>query len=161
MFHKFDFSMFSLKNTVNPLYNDIRYNSKICYNVNSVCTKNQRIVYYFSDSHMLFFRKTYVFDICKNRLAEAILTNTQNVWFIKTLFKSIQYSCFRRVDIKFLYNSKFDLTAKSLVTNSVLMTRAHWTMLKNTNDIIFIQVWRKMVRFYIFDKHPYILCWLE
>ena len=25
--------------TVNPLYNDIRYNSKIRYNVNSVCTK--------------------------------------------------------------------------------------------------------------------------
>ena len=25
--------------TVNPLYNDIRYNSKTCYNVNLVCTK--------------------------------------------------------------------------------------------------------------------------
>ena len=25
--------------TVNPLYNGIRYNSKICYNVNLVCTK--------------------------------------------------------------------------------------------------------------------------
>ena len=25
--------------TVNPLYNDIRYNSKIRYNVNLVCTK--------------------------------------------------------------------------------------------------------------------------
>ena len=33
------------------------------------------------------------------------------------------YSCFRRVHIKFLYNSKFDLTAKSLVTNSVVITR--------------------------------------
>ena len=38
--------------------------------------KNQRIVNF-------FFRKTYVFNICKNRLTEAILTNTQNVCFIK------------------------------------------------------------------------------
>ena len=36
---------------------------------------------------MLFFRKTYVLGICKNRLAEAILTNTQNIWFIKTFQK--------------------------------------------------------------------------
>ena len=27
------------KSTVNPLYNDTHYNSKIRYNVNSVCTK--------------------------------------------------------------------------------------------------------------------------
>ena len=42
----------SLQSTVNPLYNDIRYNSIIRYNVNSVCTKIS---------------------------GEAILTNTQNV----------------------------------------------------------------------------------
>ena len=41
----------------------------------------------------------------------------------KKLFKSIRYSCFRRVHIKFLYSSKFDLTAKSLVTNSVIIMR--------------------------------------
>ena len=41
----------------------------------------------------------------------------------KKLFKSIRYSCFRRVHLKILYNSKFDLTAKSLVTNSVVITR--------------------------------------
>ena len=41
----------------------------------------------------------------------------------KKLFKSIRYLRFRRVHIKFLYNSKFDLTAKSLVTNSVVITR--------------------------------------
>ena len=40
------------------------------------------------------------------------------------LFKSIRYSCFRQVHIKFLYNSKFDLTANSLVTSSVVITRA-------------------------------------
>ena len=44
--------------TVNPLYNDIRYNNKIHYNVYSVCT------YIFVDSPMLFFRETYVLDIC-------------------------------------------------------------------------------------------------
>ena len=41
----------------------------------------------------------------------------------KKLFKMIRYSCFRRVNIKCLYNSKLDLTAKSLVTNSVVITR--------------------------------------
>ena len=33
----------------------------------------------------------------------------------KELFKNIRYSCFRLVHIQFLYNSKFDFTAKSLV----------------------------------------------
>ena len=41
----------------------------------------------------------------------------------KKLFKSIRYSCFRQVHIKVLYSSKFDLTAKSLVTNTVVITR--------------------------------------
>ena len=31
----------------------------------------------------------------------------------KKLCKSIRYSCLRRIHIKFLYTSKFDLTAKS------------------------------------------------
>ena len=32
--------------TVNPVYNDIRYNSKICYNVSSVCTKSADHVFF-------------------------------------------------------------------------------------------------------------------
>ena len=32
------------------------------------------------------------------------------------------------VHIKFLYNSKLDLTAKSLVSNTVVITRAHCIM---------------------------------
>ena len=52
-------------NTVNPLYNDIRYNSKIRYNVNFCQHKHQRIVYIFIDRPMLFFRKTYVLDIVR------------------------------------------------------------------------------------------------
>ena len=40
----------------------------------------------------------------------------------KNLFKSIRYSCFRRVHIKF-HKNKFDLTAKSLVTTTVFITR--------------------------------------
>ena len=32
------------------------------------------------------------------------------------------------VHIKFLYNSKFDLTAKSLITNSVVITRVLCTL---------------------------------
>ena len=41
----------------------------------------------------------------------------------KKLFKRIRYSCVRGVNIKFLYNSKFDFTAKSLVTNAVVIMR--------------------------------------
>ena len=42
---------------------------------------------------------------------------------MKKMFKSIRYSCLRRVPIKFLYNSKFGFTAKPLVTNTVIITR--------------------------------------
>ena len=48
--------------TVNPLHNDIPYNSKIRYNVKLVCKKNQRIVYFFIDIPILFLRK--VLCIC-------------------------------------------------------------------------------------------------
>ena len=42
----------------------------------------------FSIDIPMLFRKTYVLGICYNRLSEAILTNTQNVWFItKTVQK--------------------------------------------------------------------------
>ena len=76
-------------NTMNPLYNDIRYNSKLCYNVNLVCIKISGLCIFFIDSPMLFFKKTYFLDICKNCLDEAILTNTQNVLFIRKLFYAL------------------------------------------------------------------------
>ena len=106
-----------IRYNMNPLYKDICCNSKIHYNISSVCTKNQRIVYFFIDSPMLFLRKTYVLDICRdsNKYTKQMIH--------KKRFKSIFYSCFRRIHIKFLYNSKFDLTAKSLVTNTVVITR--------------------------------------
>ena len=72
---------------------------------------------------MLFLGKTYVLDFYENRLAEAIVTNTQNVLFIKELLKNIRYSCFRRVHIRFLYKSEFDFTAKSMIINAVDVTR--------------------------------------
>ena len=43
--------------TVNPLYNDIRYNSTIRYNVNLVCTKISGSCIFFIVTPMLFFRK--------------------------------------------------------------------------------------------------------
>ena len=49
--------------TVNHLYNDIRYNSKNRYNVRSAQKSADR-VFFFIDSPMLFFRKTYVLDSC-------------------------------------------------------------------------------------------------
>ena len=111
---------------VNPLYNDIRYNSIICYNVNSVCTQISGSCIFSLIVPCYFLGKYTFFDICKDRLAEATLTKTQNVRLIKTV-QRIQYSCFRRVHIKFL-DSKFDLTAKSLVKNSVVITMVHCTL---------------------------------
>ena len=43
--------------------------------------------------------------------------------FYEKMFKSIRYSCFRHVLIKFPYNSKFGFTAKPLVTNTVAIKR--------------------------------------
>ena len=40
--------------TVTPLYNGIRYNSKIRYNVNPIGTKNHWIVYFFINSPILW-----------------------------------------------------------------------------------------------------------
>ena len=53
---------FTFLSIVNPLYNNIRYNSKIRYNVRPICTKSADRVF-FIDSPMLFFGKTYVLDI--------------------------------------------------------------------------------------------------
>ena len=60
---------------------NLRYNSKIRYNVSLVCQ---------GDSNKYTKRKSH-----------------------KKLFKSIRYSYFREVHIKFLYNSKFDFIANS------------------------------------------------
>ena len=110
------------RKTVNPLYNDIRYNSKIRYNVNLVRTKMSG-----SCIFSLLFpcysseRQRFVYLLESPRRGDSNkCTKRMNH---KKMFKSIRYSCFRRVHIKFLYNSRFDLTAKSLVTNSVVITR--------------------------------------
>ena len=58
------------------------------------------------------------------RIAKAILSNKYTKCMIyKKTVKNIHYSCFRRVHIKFLYNIKFDFTAKSLLINTVAITR--------------------------------------
>ena len=50
--------------TVNPLYNDIRYNSKIRYNINSVCTKISRSCIFSLAVPCYSLGKIYVLDIC-------------------------------------------------------------------------------------------------
>ena len=62
----------------NPLYNDIRYNSKIRYNVNLVWTKISGSCI-FSLTFPCYSSEKHVLCICNNRLGAAILTNTQNV----------------------------------------------------------------------------------
>ena len=51
---------FALINTVNPLYNNIRYNNKIHYNVNLVCTKIRGSCIFFVVVPMLVLGKTYI-----------------------------------------------------------------------------------------------------
>ena len=80
---------------MNPLYNDISYNSKICYNVNAVCSK----------------------------IAEAILTNAQIVCFPKETVEKYPLYILQMGHINFLYDSKLDFTARSLGTNTVAITR--------------------------------------
>ena len=120
--------------TVNPLYNDIRNNSKIRNNVNLVCTKisGSRIFslifpYYSSGKHTvcIFVRIASARRGDSNKYTKRMIH--------KKLLKSIRYSCFRRVHIKFLCNSKFNLTAKSLVINSVVITTVLFIRGKNVS----------------------------
>ena len=101
---------------MNPLYNGIRYNSKIHYNVILICTKNHWIEYFFIDNPMLLFGKTYTFGY----LLELPHRGDSNKYTKRMIYKRTikKYPL-----LKFLYNSKFDFTAKSLVTNTVIVTR--------------------------------------
>ena len=77
---------------------------------------------------MLFFRKSCFCEfLLESRRQGDSNKYTKCMIHKKKLFKSIRYSCFRRVHIKFFCNSKFILTAKSLVTNSVVITRVFCT----------------------------------
>ena len=51
---KMSFDDMELFSTVSPLYNDIRYNGKIRYNVNLACTKSaDRVFFSFGQSHVI------------------------------------------------------------------------------------------------------------
>ena len=110
--------------TLNPLYNDIRYNNKIRYNVNSVYTKIEGSCIF---SITVPYYSLGPLNIRLGYLLESPRRGDSNKYIkrmnYEKMFKRIRYSCFRWVHIKFLYNSKFDFTAKSLVTNTVVITR--------------------------------------
>ena len=107
---------------MNPLYNDIRYNSKIRYNVNLVCIKiSESYIFSLIFPCYSLGKHTFVYLLESPRRGDS--NKYTNRMIHKKLFKSIRYSCFRRVHIKILYNSKFVLTAKSLVTYSVGIAR--------------------------------------
>ena len=109
---------------MNPLYNGIRYNSKIRYNVNPSCTKN--------DGSCISSLTVPVYSLGKHtfwiflespRKGDSYKYTKRMIY--KRTVKNIRYSCFRRVHIKCLYNSKFDFIAKSLVhvTNTAVIKR--------------------------------------
>ena len=70
---------------------------------------------FFIDILIVFFRKTFVKYPHQG--------DSNKYTKLKELFKNIRYSCFGQVDINFLYNSKFDFTAKSFVTNTFVISR--------------------------------------
>ena len=59
-----------ISNTVNPLYNDICYNSKIHYNDNLVCTKISRLCIFSLTVPCYSVGKHTFFGICKNPLTQ-------------------------------------------------------------------------------------------
>ena len=111
---------------MDPLYNGIRYNSKIRYNVNSVCTKISGSCIW---SHV-FLQENIRFGYLLELPHRGDSNKYTKRMICKKLFKIIRYSCFRRVHIKFLYNSKLDFTSKPLVTNAVVITRVLCTEFK-------------------------------
>ena len=65
--------------TIDPLYTDTRYNDNIWYNYNLTGMKLslEVTVDHVCKNIALNASKTYVLDICQNRLTETILTNVQ------------------------------------------------------------------------------------
>ena len=106
---------------MNPLYDDIRYNNKTRYNVNSVCTKISRSSNFSLTAPCYSLGKhTYLLE--SPRRGDSNKYTKRMIYKKKTVQKYC-YLCFGRVHFKFLYNSKFDYTAKSLATNTVVITR--------------------------------------
>ena len=102
------------------LYNGIRCNTRIRYNVNPICTKiigscifSLTVACYYLGKHKFGY------------LLESPRRGDSNKYTKR--MKNTRYSCLRRVHIKFLYNCKFDFTAKFLVTNTVVITRVLYT----------------------------------
>ena len=101
------------------LYKDICYNSKIRYNVYLVCIKI--FIFHWRSNVILWENIRCKYFLESPRRGDSNKYTKRMIY--KKNFKIIRYSCFRRVHIKFLYNSKFDFTAKSLVTKTVIITR--------------------------------------
>ena len=110
--------------TMSPLYSDIRYNRKNRYNVNPIGTKiNGSCIFFQKQSHVILWENiSFVYLLESPRRGDSNKYTKRMIY--KRTIKNIRYLCFRRVHIKFLYNSKFDFTAKSLVTNTVVITRS-------------------------------------
>lgn len=119
----------TLKNwhSMTILYNSICYNSKICY-VSLIIEDNRnlsRIILWFST-------KTYVVDIHQNCLGKAILMDFLNICFLKKSRKSSIRPFYTRSP----YNSKLDLTEKSLWPNTIIITKVLCTKACHLNKWI-------------------------
>ena len=100
--------------TVNPFYNDIRYNNKIRYNVNSVCTK--------ISGSCIFSLTVLCYSLGNIRFGYLLESprDDSNKYTKRMIYEKV--FVIRALDgplSSFFYYSKFDFTAKRLVTLSL------------------------------------------
>ena len=104
----FLFFFFCGHNTVNPLYNDIRYN-KILNNANLFCTKISGSCIFSMISHVILQENThFVYLLESPRRGDSNNYTKHMIYNRKKLFRSIHYWCSRWV------LSSFYITANSI-----------------------------------------------
>ena len=77
-----------------------------------------------------FFYELYVLCLCKNRLAEAILTNTQNVCFTKN---NMGLSMTKHTGSADFCADQIDVITNFAVITNVVIKRAHCTLSNHKN----------------------------
>ena len=99
--------------------------------------------------HFLFWfpHRTYVLDICYNRLSEAILTNIQNICCLKILCNVFAYFLINR---HLLSESFFDIQIV-ILTNFVVVLSV------GINSVDFNNTWHHFQLLEVFDTQNYLM----
>ena len=102
-------------NTVNPLITIFVITAKFVIMSIWSAQKSAGCVFFHCYSHVILQENIRFVNLLESPCRGDSNKYTKRMSHKKLLFKSIRYSCLRAVHNKFLYNSKFDLTAISLV----------------------------------------------